>query len=312
MTGSPASNVTVVVPSYGRPDSLGRTLRSLELQTRSPASILVVARGSDHETASTVRRHPETVLVTVDLPGLAAAMHRGLDAARTPVVAFTDDDAEPASDWCDRIETAFAASSRLGALGGRDDVVGDDDPPIDSAKVGRFTWYGRFLGYHHRGTGVARSVAHLKGVNLSIRKQLVTGVDLTGWVRGPGGQYGNELFLCLRVRSRGYDVRYDPSLRVVHHAEARVDGTTRAASQDAQVRNDTYNQVMAVRRNLGAIPTARAAVFACLVGEKSRPGVVRAVRWEVRSRTHGPRGRVSLGAIRANLGGVMDALTTPL
>jgi glycosyltransferase involved in cell wall biosynthesis len=74
-------NISVVIPTCGRPALLARCLAALEHQSlaRERYEIIVV---EDRE------RH-----------GPAAARNRGWRRARAPIVAFTDDDCLPAPDW---------------------------------------------------------------------------------------------------------------------------------------------------------------------------------------------------------------------
>ena len=82
--------VSVVVPTCGRPELLARCLRALERQSlpRADYEIIVIEDGE--------RRGP------------AAARNRGWRRARAPIVAFTDDDTEPAPEWLERGLEAFA------------------------------------------------------------------------------------------------------------------------------------------------------------------------------------------------------------
>lgn len=298
--------ISVVVPSYHRAASLDRCLAALEQLVRPPAETIVVARPEDGLTADVARRRGVRLVPTV-LPGLAAAMQAGADAAGSDVLAFTDDDAEPAPDWTQRIEQGFLRNTRLGALGGRDAVVGDRDEPISSSSVGRITWYGRIIGGHHRGRGPAVPVTHLKGVNLAVRRDVFSGLHLDALVRGRGAQYGNELFVCLTASRRGWEVRYDPQLVVVHHAEVRADGTARNAISRAQIRADATNVTLSAL--LFGTQSQRLAVplFVAAVGERVRPGLAAGLAMAAAHRDP----RVLLAMLQVWLG-VTDAMTTAI
>src|SRR3954462_4455264 len=113
--------LSVVVPSYGRPEVLAHCLAALDAQERAPDEVLVVSRRGDDATQEVVTEHPAplaTKLVLVDTPGLVAAPNAGLEQAHGDVIAFTDDDARPHPDWLERIEQAFLADASLGGIGG--------------------------------------------------------------------------------------------------------------------------------------------------------------------------------------------------
>ncbi len=99
MTSAPA--LSVVVPAHGRPERLAALLRALKEQ--HPDEVVVVLDGADRALERVlaaerrglplrVQRHPES-------RGPAAARNTGWRAARHPVIAFTDDDCEPAPGW---------------------------------------------------------------------------------------------------------------------------------------------------------------------------------------------------------------------
>ena len=104
--------VSVVVPTHERPELVACCLDHLirqDLDT-SEFEIIVVDDGSSH--AASVANHAVTARAARGRPGLAvhylhaserlgaaAARNHGWRTAHAPVIAFTDDDTEPAPDW---------------------------------------------------------------------------------------------------------------------------------------------------------------------------------------------------------------------
>src|SRR6201991_2991525 len=161
--------ITVLVPTFRRPDALTRCRAALERQHRAPDEVVVVARPDDEAThaclaaylaehgAAHVATHVADkrlplVVAPVDAPGQVAALNRGLDAASGDVIAITDDDAAPHADWLARIEAHFAADAQLGALGGRD-WVHEKGAVLNGSRalVGKLTPSGKLIGNHHLG-----------------------------------------------------------------------------------------------------------------------------------------------------------------
>ena len=112
-----APQVSVVISSYERPESLARLLSALAAQTlaRDAFEVIVVDNGSGPHTGRTLARaavelglelrtlrHEQTL-------GPAGGRNSGWHAARAPLVAFTDDDCRPAPDWLARLLDAAAA-----------------------------------------------------------------------------------------------------------------------------------------------------------------------------------------------------------
>jgi glycosyltransferase involved in cell wall biosynthesis len=87
--------VTVVVPTRNRRDLVARTLHSVAHQERVAVEIVVVDDGGDDGTADALGRLAWTNLRVIRherSKGVSAARNAGLAAARTPWVAFVDDD----------------------------------------------------------------------------------------------------------------------------------------------------------------------------------------------------------------------------
>jgi glycosyltransferase involved in cell wall biosynthesis len=102
--------VCVVVPTYRRPDLLGRCLRALLAQDFAPEQyeIVVADDGPDSDTRTLVESvraglpnpSPRLRYVAVmDSQGPAGARNRGWSSSDAPVIAFTDDDCVPDSGW---------------------------------------------------------------------------------------------------------------------------------------------------------------------------------------------------------------------
>lgn len=110
--------VSVVVPTYRRPELLGHCLAALLSQRMDPAryEIIVVDDGPDDDTRQAVSdwttlagaHGPAITYIASRGPhGPAAARNRGWRAARGEIIAFTDDDTVPAPDWLENGVAAF-------------------------------------------------------------------------------------------------------------------------------------------------------------------------------------------------------------
>lgn len=115
MTGA----VTVVIATRDRRDELLRTLRNLRELT-PPPPVVVVDNGSTDGTAETVRTDFSDVTVLA-LPRNhgARARNLGVLAARTPYIAFSDDDSWWAPGALQRAARALDTHPRLGLVAAR-------------------------------------------------------------------------------------------------------------------------------------------------------------------------------------------------
>ncbi|MGK2950557.1 MAG: nucleotidyltransferase family protein [Acidimicrobiales bacterium] len=262
--------VAVVVPTHLRPTELEACIQSL-LGQDDPAEQLIVVRGrADGGAAEVLARHPEVSEVVTDATTSVERMHLGAAHARAAVVAFTDDDAEPRADWVARLRAHFT-DPRVGAVGGRD--VAPDAPDPAERHVGRIRWWGRVEGGHSDGTGPARDVQHLRGVNMAFRRELLR---FPVGLRGPGAPGYAELSSCLEVLEAGARVRYDPSLLVDHGLADRTEhGADRRQNPSIAARaDDAFNQTYTL---LSYRPARRWVLltYVVAVGDRSCGGALR-------------------------------------
>src|SRR5579885_1919520 len=99
--------LSVVVPTYRRPELLARCLGALAAQTLPPSDYEIVA--ADDAASDATRGQVEAFAAAVPVAvryvpvtgahGPAAARNAGWRAARGAVIAFTDDDTVPAPGW---------------------------------------------------------------------------------------------------------------------------------------------------------------------------------------------------------------------
>lgn len=282
--------VTVLVPTWRRPDDLARCLSALLRQQRAPDQIVVIARAEDDATHACLAEHVTPRVLTVDValvdePGQVAALNRGLEAASGDVIAITDDDAAPHVDWVARIAAAFEADPKLGALGGRDWVhengrVLDGERPL----VGKLRFSGRIVGNHHLGVGGAREVDLLKGANMSYRRDAIRGIRFDNRLRGTGAQVHNDMAFSMSVKRAGWKLVYDPLVAVDHFPAARHGEEPRNAQTLMSKRNAAYNLHLILRGHLPPLRRETAWWWYSLVGTRVYPGLLHAGLGALRSR----------------------------
>jgi GT2 family glycosyltransferase len=260
---------SVVIPSYQRPDRLAGCLRALRDQVEAADEVIVVCKAWDRETIGASARSGDAQVVTTSAIDIASAITCGIEAATSSIVAFIDDDAEAGPTWIRSLKRHFADGT-VGAVGGRDHLY-IDGVPIDAASppsVGRITWYGAVIGNHHAGRGGARAVEVLKGCNMSVRRDLVSGVSPA--LLGPYS-YRWEDDLCGQVRRSGARVIYDPAIAVTHlssrgSADRAGPGVLFASAHNLACVQFRY------------LPPTRRLLWLCfslLVGQPDDPGILR-------------------------------------
>jgi cellulose synthase/poly-beta-1,6-N-acetylglucosamine synthase-like glycosyltransferase len=269
--------ISVVVPTWRRPDALARCFQGLGQQNRIADEVVVVARPDDEDTQGVVGRQSMGMLrlkvADVLEPGLVAALNRGLEEATGDVVAFTDDDTVPRRDWVERIETHFRTDPQLGALGGRDWLHPPSLEPVQR-NVGLLRWYGRVVGNHHLGVGRPRPVDVLKGANMAFRQSALAGTNVDERLRGIGAEVHTEMDLCFAVKRRGWRVIYDPDVAVDHFPAERLEDDARSGpvsgvTHEHVVHNETY----LLLKWLSWWRRPFAVIYWWMVGTRNAPGV---------------------------------------
>lgn len=120
---------TVVIATRNRSRELTRTLTELcALRPRPP--IVVLDNASADDTARAAEAFPDVLVIRLRRNLGAAARNLGVALARTPYVAFSDDDSWWAGDALVAAERVFDSCPRLGLVAGRTLVGADnrDDP----------------------------------------------------------------------------------------------------------------------------------------------------------------------------------------
>jgi cellulose synthase/poly-beta-1,6-N-acetylglucosamine synthase-like glycosyltransferase len=275
--------ISVLVPTYRRPQDLRRCLTAVGNQSRKPDEVVVVLRRDDLPSRDLLEefasRLPTLARLEVDAPGQVHALNSGLAVVRGDIVAITDDDAAPRPDWLARIADWFGKDARIGGVGGRDWVhhgerLEDGARPV----VGKLQWYGRCIGNHHLGVGEAREVDFLKGANMSYRRRALGSLRFDSLLRGSGAQVHNDLAFSLAVRRRGWKLVYDPAVAVDHYPAARFDEDTRQVISEPAYRNAAFNQALVICEALGPIRAWVFLLWSVCVGTRGAPGLLQVMR----------------------------------
>jgi glycosyltransferase involved in cell wall biosynthesis len=129
LAGKPMKLV-VIVPTVGRKETVARTLRHLERQTRPPNEVIVSAPDPSHVEPFSATRFP--VSCAFGKKGLCAQRNQALEGAldRFDIVTFFDDDFLPATTYLERLLDAFAAHPNWAVIHGNVVVDGVGGPGL--------------------------------------------------------------------------------------------------------------------------------------------------------------------------------------
>jgi glycosyltransferase involved in cell wall biosynthesis len=118
-------DLSVVLCTYNRAEQLEPALNALVAQVGDVAyEVLVIDNNSTDHTRSVVERVAERSNGLIRYAfeaaqGLSNARNRGIELARAPIVAFSDDDVRVAEDWARQVVHTFDAHPDIDYVGGR-------------------------------------------------------------------------------------------------------------------------------------------------------------------------------------------------
>jgi cellulose synthase/poly-beta-1,6-N-acetylglucosamine synthase-like glycosyltransferase len=276
--------ITVLIPTYRRPQDLVRCLEGLKKQVRFPDEVIVVVRDTDTHTRTFLETfNPDNLLiniVTVTVPGQVAALNMGLESSHGNIIAITDDDAVPRPEWLARIETHFLADDQVGGVGGRDWKRTETEIITENrAVVGRVQWFGRVIGNHNMGVGEAREVDVLKGANMSYRRTAIANLRFDKRLKGTGAQVHNDLGFSLAVKRSGWKLIYDPLVEVDHYFGQRFDNDKRGEFDPVSLINNVHNETLILLEYLPPFRRLFFLFWAVLIGTRTRRGFIQCIRF---------------------------------
>jgi glycosyltransferase involved in cell wall biosynthesis len=270
-------SISVLIPTYKRPEKLTRCLDHILLQSRLPEEVIVVVRKEDLasiEVLNSFKTKLNLKEVFTEQTGVVAAENAGLRSIKNDLVAFIDDDGYAPKDWLSRVEKFFLDVPEASAVGGPDIIIKEPwsyhDFPVE--KVGLLTWYGRVIGNHHRkSSGSPRKVQVLKGVNMIVKRNELPFLDEL--LAGKEGHLGNgsqwELDVCLSIRNKGGTIFFIPDLIVEHDSDHSGHNMIVAA------KNNTHNLSYVMLKNLSFPGNLIFVFYALVIGNQQLPGFLK-------------------------------------
>jgi GT2 family glycosyltransferase len=222
------ARVTVVLITRDRADELSRTLSRLIALEERPRLIVVDNASRDGTVAMVRRSFPAATLLRLDRNLGAAARNLGCVRARTPYVAFSDDDSWWAPGALRRAADLLGSHPRLALVAAR--ILVGPGETLDSTcaamaesplERGPEMPGPRVLGFLACGAVVRRSAFEAAG-----------GFN---WRFGVGGE---EQLLAVDLAAAGHDVAYVPEVTAHHHPSRRRERSCARHSQT--LRNDLW------------------------------------------------------------------------
>ena len=214
--------LSIVIPTYNRPDLLRSCLNSLFRYAPAGSEIIVVDDGSYDGRCSAAAREFAGVQVWRGprRRGFCAAANAGIRAARGAIVELLNDDTEVAPRWAEPVLACFndPKVAAVAPLVLRPSQDTERPPEIDSA--GDRYYVGGVAG--KRGHGQALDAAYLQpccvfGASASsafYRRDVLLRV---GAFPVSFSGYFEDVDLAFRIHRAGFRIMFEPRSRVFHH-----------------------------------------------------------------------------------------------
>lgn len=203
--------VSVVIATFNRAQLLAKCLDALETQrmARERYEVLVIDNGSTDGTVEFLDNRCDKSPVTIrwfrhPRGGPASARNLGVDQARGDLIAFTDDDCIPASDWLTALAAELPDSPTCAGIGGP--IWGMRDTAIS-----RYIDHAKLMAHWVD----ADQVEYLITANALYRTSCLT--EVGGFETGFVLAGGEDVDLSYRLRDCGYSLHVTDQGAVQHH-----------------------------------------------------------------------------------------------
>ena len=205
--------VSVIIPVYNDLKRLEKCLKSLEKQTyfRNLYEVIIVDNNSEEDVENFVKEFSFVCHTCENMPGSYAARNKGISVAKGEVLAFTDSDCIPATDWLTKGVESLLQIPKGGMVAGKIELVfkNQNNPTVvelyDSINFLRQKTYVEELNF-----GATANLFTLKDVFE------VVGLFNTNLKSSGDREWGQRLFKA------GYKQVYAEDVCVAHPARAEL------------------------------------------------------------------------------------------
>jgi GT2 family glycosyltransferase len=205
--------VSVIVPTVGRPDLLYQLLESLEHQSFKNFEVIIVDQSTriDPRVQDFVcAKHDRMRILHLRTPNLPYARNCGIREAKGRIILFIDDDEIAHPDLLQR----HVDNHKKGVDGVGGQIIGGYEKKGFTDLIGCIRWDGKVI--RNFGANICSSVEHLPGGNMSFSKEVFQKVGLFDTSYGGAVSEGEETDFCLRAKKAGFNLFFDARAKVEH------------------------------------------------------------------------------------------------
>ena len=217
--------ISAVICTHNREKYIEKSLTSLINQTleKENYEIIVVDNASTDNTRDITTKflklHTNIKYINEPVLGLSQSRNTGWQNSEGKYVAYLDDDAVADPDWLKNILSVFRnAKPAPGIVGGKIDPIWESDPPawLSDQMIRALT----VIDWSKEPVVLNNTHMWLAGANIAYQKSLFLkhgGFDVSLGRKGQNLLSCEETILNSIIEDAGYNIYYDPSIRVRHH-----------------------------------------------------------------------------------------------
>ena len=201
--------VSVIIPVYNNTEKLKLCLSALANQTypQELYEIIVVDNNSEEDIAEVTQQFQQVKLTTEGKRSSYAARNQGIKIAKGELLAFTDSDCIPTSDWLEQGINHLLSNSNCGAIAGKIELYYQNKEHPNAAEI-----FDKIVNLQQE--KYVEEKHYGATANLFTYKQIFQDVGLFNAELKSGGDadWGNRVF------AHGYEIIYAANVLVLHPA----------------------------------------------------------------------------------------------
>lgn len=270
---------SIIIPTYKRPLELKKCLISLNNLTLKPNEVIVIYFNEKKTTEilNNFKSEYNIIKIKTNKQSQINSLNLGLEKTKGDIICFIDDDVIVKKDWLKRIKETFEINIKVGGVGGRDNLyINRRLIKGYTKRVGRVSWKGIYGGHHLKSK--KQYVDTLKGANMSFRKKALDEIKFDTKLKGNGAEVRNDTNLCLKVKSKGWKLLYDPKIEVDHFPSARYEKNKRGNYNWDAVYAGAYNEFITIWPYFSKLEKLGYILYAFFVGNIFTPGILQTIR----------------------------------
>ncbi|NNJ09814.1 glycosyltransferase family 2 protein [Chloroflexales bacterium ZM16-3] len=202
--------ISVVIPTYQRPQTVGQTVRSIFAGDYENFEVIVVDQSKDDASRVALAgfmADPRFRYIKTPRLGASAARNLGIAAGKGEVIAFTDDDVTAEAGWLAKIAAEFNADAELQFISG---ALVAPEYDRSAGYIPEFTPFKGMTGW--------QLVLMAANANFAMRRALFDRIGGYDELCGPGGvlKSSDDGDIVLRIVRSGARWKGCPHIQVTH------------------------------------------------------------------------------------------------